>query len=388
MADPVYIETFNGKTTAIAGQVYADATHPPFPPPDSVGVYGASANGPGVEGSGGGDGVRGMTTSAAHAGVSATNDSGGFGVWARGTPGGHFESPAGDGIFGTSQQGSGVHGVASGGGAGVVGESGAGDGVRGTSSSQAHAGVSAISGAGGYGLWARGNPAVHAEASDGNGLSAELVGTAVVRRPGGGGYFAVGFESAENSAVAGLIGPGGTQVIHLSGVIGSPNNGFVAVTDAAGAASHQFKAALYVDPNGQGVIEASVKNFRVTHPTEPGMDIVYACIEGPEAAVYARGTAHLVGGAATVALPDHFTGVAASETVTVVVTPLSGDSRGLAVTSKSSREFTVKELQGGQGTYDFDWEMKAVRAGMEGYQPVRPHAEVPAIADLPSAAHG
>jgi hypothetical protein len=37
--------------------------------------------------------------------------------------------------------------------------------------------------------------------------------------------------------------------------------------------------------------------FRVPHPTQPDMDIVYACIEGAEAPVYARETAHLVDGA-------------------------------------------------------------------------------------------
>src|SRR5260370_5507542 len=46
----------------------------------------------GVKGtSAGGDGVLGISTSNAHAGVSAINDSGGFGMWARGTPAGHFQ---------------------------------------------------------------------------------------------------------------------------------------------------------------------------------------------------------------------------------------------------------------------------------------------------------
>src|SRR5262249_2845487 len=56
------------------------------------GVYGQSeGNAPGVKGeSQGGDAVIGISSSSAHAGVSAVNDSGGFGVWARGTPAGHF----------------------------------------------------------------------------------------------------------------------------------------------------------------------------------------------------------------------------------------------------------------------------------------------------------
>src|SRR5262249_46110309 len=48
--------------------------------------------GPGVRGrSEQNDGVIGFCKSNQHAGVSAGNDSGGFGVWARGNPAGHFE---------------------------------------------------------------------------------------------------------------------------------------------------------------------------------------------------------------------------------------------------------------------------------------------------------
>jgi hypothetical protein len=53
---------------------------------------GSSADGHGVFGeNSGGDAVVGLCTSTGkHAGVSATNDSGGYGVWARGTPAGYF----------------------------------------------------------------------------------------------------------------------------------------------------------------------------------------------------------------------------------------------------------------------------------------------------------
>ena len=38
-----------------------------------------------------GDGVRGVSEASASAGVSAINDHGSFGIWARGTPAGNFE---------------------------------------------------------------------------------------------------------------------------------------------------------------------------------------------------------------------------------------------------------------------------------------------------------
>jgi hypothetical protein len=127
-------------------------------------------------------------------------------------------------------------------------------------------------------------------------------------------------------------------------------------------------------PHGISFLEADVKNFRVAHPTLPGMDIVYACIEGPEAAVYARGTGQLVNGEARISLPDHFVSVANPETMTVQVTPLSADSLGLSVVAKRLDDFVVKELHSGAGNYDLDWEVKAVRKGHEDYAVTRPRA--------------
>jgi hypothetical protein len=64
------------------------------PGPDvTAAVYGQNyGTGPGVKGaSSGGDGVLGYSGSSNHAGVSANNDSGGPGIWATGSPAGHFE---------------------------------------------------------------------------------------------------------------------------------------------------------------------------------------------------------------------------------------------------------------------------------------------------------
>jgi hypothetical protein len=147
------------------------------------------------------------------------------------------------------------------------------------------------------------------------------------------------------------------------------------VTDTAGAAAGVAKASLLVDANGQGTLTADVKNFRVPNPALADTDIVYACIEGPEAAAYIRGTAELVNGACTVALPDHFAGVIAERGMTVHVTPLSAESLGLAVVQKSPRSLVIQELHNGTGTYSFDWEVKGVRAGYEDYRVIRPRSE-------------
>lgn len=135
------------------------------------------------------------------------------------------------------------------------------------------------------------------------------------------------------------------------------------------------------DLNGKGYIEtdlisakeiqANVKNFTMPHPLDPSKSIVYACIEGPEAAAYERGTAQLVNGEAFIPYSDHFGLVINAQTLTVHVTPLFDDTFGLAVVEKTDKGFRVKELKGGKGNFSFDWEAKAVRKGYENYQAVR-----------------
>jgi hypothetical protein len=198
-------------------------------------------------------------------------------------------------------------------------------------------------------------------------------------------------ENTGDGGFAGLLGPAGQQMIQLSGVLGSPDNGSVSVTDAGGAAAGLAKAQLIVDGNGKGTLIAEVKNFRVPNPDQAGTDIVYACIEGPEVAAYARGTATLVDGKCTVDLPDHFVNVTADNAMTAHVTPLSADSLGLAVVEKNDKQIVVAELQKGVGNYSFDWEVKSVRTGHEDYRVIRPQEEmkleghVPASADAPSS---
>ena len=59
------------------------------------------------------------------------------------------------------------------------------------------------------------------------------------------------------------------------------------------------------------------------HPDKPGYDIVYTCVEGPEAAAYVRGTAELSNGTVEILFPDHFQIVASENSMTILITPLS-----------------------------------------------------------------
>jgi hypothetical protein len=106
---------------------------------------------------------------------------------------------------------------------------------------------------------------------------------------------------------------------------------------------------------------------------------MYVCIEGPEAAVFLRGTTRLVNGEAKVGLPDHFVHVANLDKMTVQVTALSPDSMGLAVVGKGPEGFVVRELRQGSGNYDFDWDVKCVRKGHEDFRVTRPRGEMAAF---------
>ena len=166
-------------------------------------------------------------------------------------------------------------------------------------------------------------------------------------------------------------GPSGNVLALLTASGGNPDHGAMIVFDAA----ENAKAFMLVDVDGTGWVVADIKSFRVPHPDQPDTDIVYAAIEGPEAAAYVRGTAHLSNGEAVIELPDHFTSIASRDGLTVQVTPNSATSLGLAVEEKSIERILVRELANGQGDYEFDWEAKCIRKGYEDYRVIRPHTD-------------
>jgi hypothetical protein len=179
------------------------------------------------------------------------------------------------------------------------------------------------------------------------------------------------------------IGNASNQLIDYIGAnAAAPPNGLMGVTQPGTTTIH---AGLRWTGSA-GEMFADVKSFREPNPRRPGTDIAYACIEGPEAAAYVRGTAMLVDGVATVALPIHFQDVTVAEGMTVQLTPRSADSKGLAVVLEAADHFEVRELLGGKGSYAFDWRVEAVRRGYQGYEVIRPTAErmIPASAQHPS----
>jgi hypothetical protein len=78
-------------------------------------------------------------------------------------------------------------------------------------------------------------------------------------------------------------------------------------------------------------------------------------------------------------LPDY------KDVITVMLTPLSADSKGMAVVEKTATGFKVKELYQGTGSYGFDWEVKSVRKGFEEYQVIRQKRDLPQMMKTPQA---
>ena len=96
--------------------------------------------------------------------------------------------------------------------------------------------------------------------------------------------------------------------------------------------------------------------------------IKYTSVEGPEAAIYVRGTANLVSGQGHIEFPDHFAVMAVPFSITVSLTPRSASSMGLAAVGVSPQGIDVAELGGGTNSYSFDYVAHAVRKGYEDYE--------------------
>ena len=152
-------------------------------------------------------------------------------------------------------------------------------------------------------------------------------------------------------------GPNGELNTFIGSVDNQTNHGSISVYDDSGST----KAGMYVDLNRNGRIFADFVDNLVDNPEKAGEKIVYTMLQGPESAAYLRGTASMVNGEGEVTFPKHFAKSIVGSQMTVMITPLSADSKGVAVVSKGRDGFKVKELLKGTGNYDFDWEVKGVR---------------------------
>ena len=136
---------------------------------------------------------------------------------------------------------------------------------------------------------------------------------------------------------------------------------------------NDFPAAqMFVDNAGLGnILLNGVVVTAISHPQKSNKEVAYTGVIGSEAMSIVRGTSRLTAGEVEVILPDHFRAINNLSTMTVVLTPLSADTYGLAVIEKSDKGFVVKELAKGTGNFKFDWEVKCTLKGRENLKVVR-----------------
>lgn len=165
----------------------------------------------------------------------------------------------------------------------------------------------------------------------------------------------------EGSGDIWLYGKNGNINVSLSSLASNSNYGHIAVYNSTGSS----KASVYVNNQGQGIVFADSYTSLHDNPEKSGEKIAYAMLQGPESALYLRGTGTLIDGEADIVFPKHFSHDLESEGITMMITPLSAASKGIAIITKTTSHVVVKELFDGKGNYQFDWEVKGVRKGFD-----------------------
>jgi len=206
--------------------------------------------------------------------------------------------------------------------------------------------------------------------------------SAAVRAEATGFGFGVLSQSENNFAVNGYStnGPGAQFTSTSSfGVLGSSSSGTGGEFDStSGDGLHAstlnpsaFAGYFIGKVHVTGALTKLSGSFVQPHSQDPTKELAYAFFEGPEHAIFLRGTAKMVDGKAVIETPEHFRLVAGSEGVMVQFTPRSGKSKGLAAVEVTREKIIVEELLDGNGSYDFDYFITAKRAGFEAHQPIQ-----------------
>jgi len=156
-----------------------------------------------------------------------------------------------------------------------------------------------------------------------------------------------------------INGPSGQANVLLRSTLENHNNGYLAVADEVGIE----RAGLYVDERGRGVIFADDIRSIIQDPASNKKNntiSLYAVQEGAPS-ISIRGTAKLTSGKAQIDFPLYFQNLACPHSMTVVVTPLSALSKGIAIVEKNLTGMRATELYEGLGNYNFDWEVNATK---------------------------
>lgn len=89
------------------------------------------------------------------------------------------------------------------------------------------------------------------------------------------------------------------------------------------------------------VLMARTKNFIIPHPLKENKQLVHACLEGPENAVYVRGRIH----GNKITLPEYWSELVDVSSITVSLTPI-GAHQDIIVKRFDNREIHLQSNQG------------------------------------------
>jgi hypothetical protein len=187
----------------------------------------------------------------------------------------------------------------------------------------------------------------------------------------GSGSPGVSGDSASGNGVFGVARSSGYGVKGLSvsgyGVYGQGAGGVsgYAPTSGYGVYGQGATAAAYAVYASGSIGATGVKNFVEPHPTDPAKEIRYVCLEGPEAGTYFRGSGRIVGGTATIEVPEDFRMVSSEKGLTVQLTAL-GAPASLWVVSESLDRITVQ----GSSDVEFHYTVNGVRKAFADFRPV------------------
>ncbi|MFO8056882.1 MAG: hypothetical protein R6V10_06270 [bacterium] len=163
-----------------------------------------------------------------------------------------------------------------------------------------------------------------------------------------------------------------SAIAHGYGTYASYGVRGTAYQDGTGNAYGLYGSASAPSGTAYGLyVFSGTKNWVNPDPEDPEKSIAYVTVESGENVTYLASRGELVNGMAEITLPDHFRKVTSPEhPVMVQLTPRSAESLGLAVVESGNAGFTVVELMGGTGSYEFDYTVKGMRLGYEDYEPV------------------
>jgi hypothetical protein len=160
-----------------------------------------------------------------------------------------------------------------------------------------------------------------------------------------------------------------SETVLYAGTIGS-GDALWATTQGGPGLAGRFDGGVYVTGD---LLVSGTKNFVQPHPNDPSKELSYAAMEGPENAIFLRGTAKLIQGKAVIETPEYFRVVAGDDGITVQFTPRALESKGLAAIEVTRERIVIGELMNGRGNYEFDYFITAKRHGYEKYEPIQPN---------------